>query len=64
MRKVIAAMNMTLDGYCDHRAMDADDQIHHHYTELLRNSGLAITPADNLADAADKITKAVMKKAA
>lgn len=32
--------------------------------KLLASSGLAITPADNLADAADKITKAVKKKAA
>ena len=37
MRKVIAAMNMTLDGYCDHTAMIADDEIHDHYTDLLRS---------------------------
>ncbi len=35
MRKLIAAMNMTLDGFCDHTAMNADDEIHEHYTELL-----------------------------
>ena len=35
MRKVIAAINMTLDGYCDHRAGIADDEIHQHYNELL-----------------------------
>lgn len=38
MRKVIAAINMTLDGYCDHTAVDPDDQIHDHYTDLLRNA--------------------------
>ena len=38
MRKVIATINMTLDGYCDHTAVTADDEIHQHYTELLRNS--------------------------
>ena len=38
MRKLIAAMNMTLDGVCDHTSMMADDEIHQHYTELL-NSG-------------------------
>ena len=27
MRKLIAAMNMTLDGFCDHTAMIADDII-------------------------------------
>jgi dihydrofolate reductase len=37
MRKLIAAMNMTLDGFCDHTAMNADDEIHQHYTELLRS---------------------------
>ena len=37
MRKLIAAMNMTLDGFCDHTAMSADDEIHQHYTELLRS---------------------------
>jgi dihydrofolate reductase len=35
MRKVIAAINMTLDGYCDHTAGIADDEIHQHYNELL-----------------------------
>jgi dihydrofolate reductase len=39
MRKLIAAINMTLDGYCDHTGMIADDELHQHYTELLRNAG-------------------------
>ena len=39
MRKLIAAINMTLDGFCDHTAMIADDEIHEHYSELLRNAG-------------------------
>jgi dihydrofolate reductase len=42
MRKLIAAMNMTLDGFCDHTAMIADDEIHQHYNELLRNAGTLI----------------------
>jgi dihydrofolate reductase len=42
MRKLIAAMNMTLDGFCDHTAMIADEEIHQHYTELLRSSDVAI----------------------
>ena len=42
MRKVIAAINMTLDGFCDHTAVDADDEIHDHYSELLRNAGVAL----------------------
>ncbi len=42
MRKVIAAINMTLDGFCDHTAVLADDQIHQHYNELLRNAGTLV----------------------
>lgn len=34
MRKLIAAINMTLDGFCDHDKMIADEDIHQHYTEL------------------------------
>ena len=33
---------MTLDGFCDHTAMIADDEIHEHYNELLRNAGTLI----------------------
>ena len=42
MRKLIAAINMTLDGFCDHTAMIADDEIHQHYNELLRNADTLI----------------------
>ncbi|MFB6319477.1 dihydrofolate reductase family protein [Saccharicrinis sp. FJH54] len=35
MRKVIAAINMTIDGFCDHTAGLPDEEIHQHYTELL-----------------------------
>jgi dihydrofolate reductase len=38
MRKVIAAINMALDGYCDHTTLMADDEIHEHYKELLRST--------------------------
>ncbi|NUY82367.1 dihydrofolate reductase family protein [Flavobacterium sp. MAH-1] len=39
MRKLIAGINMTLDGFCDHTAINPDDEIHEHYNGLLRNSG-------------------------
>lgn len=42
MRKLIAAINMTLDGYCDHTAGIADEELHTHYTELLRGAGAVI----------------------
>jgi dihydrofolate reductase len=38
MRKVIAGINMTLDGFCDHTAGIADDELHQHYNELLRTA--------------------------
>ena len=39
MRKIIAALNMTLDGVCDHTAGIPDEEIHQHYTELLDRGG-------------------------
>jgi dihydrofolate reductase len=42
MRKLIAAINMTLDGFCDHTAMIADDETHQHYNELLSNADTLI----------------------
>lgn len=42
MRKVIAAFNMTLDGYCDHTAVDPDEAIHDHYRDLLKSGGVAL----------------------
>lgn len=42
MRKVIAAINMTLDGVCDHTVGVVDEEIHHHYSELINNSGVIL----------------------
>lgn len=42
MRKVIAAINMTLDGYCDHTAIDPDEEIHQHYADLIATAGVAL----------------------
>jgi dihydrofolate reductase len=42
MRKIIAAINMTLDGFCDHTSMIADDEIHQHYNELLDSADTLI----------------------
>ncbi|MBC8051910.1 MAG: dihydrofolate reductase [Sphingobacteriaceae bacterium] len=42
MRKVIAAINTTLDGVCDHTKGIADEEIHQHYTELLDNAGVVL----------------------
>jgi dihydrofolate reductase len=42
MRKIIAAINMTLDGFCDHTAGVADEELHQHYAELLDNAGIIL----------------------
>jgi dihydrofolate reductase len=42
MRNLIAAINMTLDGFCDHTAMIADEEIHQHYNKLFSNAGTLI----------------------
>src|SRR5690554_3469924 len=42
MRKVIAAINMTLDGFCDHTAVIPDDEIHQHYADLLSNADVSL----------------------
>ncbi|MGV3602627.1 MAG: dihydrofolate reductase family protein [Dyadobacter fermentans] len=42
MRKIIAAINMTLDGFCDHTAVSPDAAVHDHYGELLKNAGAAL----------------------
>jgi dihydrofolate reductase len=42
MRKVIAAINMTLDGFCDHTAVNPDDKIHQYYGDLLKSSDVAL----------------------
>jgi dihydrofolate reductase len=38
MRKLVAAINMTVDGFCDHTKVIADEELHQHYTELLKNA--------------------------
>ena len=42
MRKLIAAINMTLDGFCDHTAIIPDEEIHQHYAELLDNADVVL----------------------
>ncbi|HEX6224986.1 MAG TPA: dihydrofolate reductase family protein [Chryseolinea sp.] len=42
MGKLVAAINMTLDGFCDHTAVNADDEMHDYYTELLRSAGAVL----------------------
>ena len=38
MRKVIGAINMTIDGFCDHTALSPGEEVHDHYTQLLNDA--------------------------
>ena len=42
MRKLIAAINMTLDGFCDHTVIIPDKEIHQHYADLLDNADVVL----------------------
>src|SRR4051812_42202237 len=42
MRKLIYALNVTLDGCCDHTAMVPDAEVHDYFTQLTRDAGLLV----------------------
>jgi dihydrofolate reductase len=42
MRKVVAAINTTLDAICDHTAGIPDEEIHDHYTRLISDGGVIL----------------------
>src|SRR5512144_1514556 len=42
MRKLIFAINITLDGCCDHTKQVADDETHEYFTDLLREVDLLV----------------------
>ena len=42
MRKLVAGINMTIDGFCDHTAVDPDEEVHDHYADLLNNAGIIL----------------------
>jgi dihydrofolate reductase len=42
MRKTIAAINLTIDGFCDHTAVTPGEDIHQHYTDLLSDGGVIL----------------------
>ena len=42
MRKLIYAINITLDGCCDHTKQIADDETHEYFTQLLREADLQV----------------------
>ena len=42
MRNVIFAINLTLDGCCDHTKQFADEEIHKYFTNLMRDIDLVV----------------------
>ena len=42
MRKVVFAINITIDGYCGHEDMLPDDDVHKYFTGLLRGADVEI----------------------
>src|SRR6185369_12948405 len=42
MRNIIFAINITLDGCCDHTRQVADDETHEYFTDLLREVDLLV----------------------
>lgn len=42
MAKIVAALNIALNGSCDHTAGIADEELHHHYTETIRGSDIIL----------------------
>src|SRR5262245_11196469 len=42
MRNVIFAINMTLDGCCDHTKLSGDDEIHEYFAHLMRDVDLLV----------------------
>lgn len=42
MRNIIFAINITLDGCCDHTKQVADDETHEYFTDLLREVDLLV----------------------
>ena len=42
MRKLIFAINMTIDGCCDHTKVSADEELHAYFTQLMREVDLLV----------------------
>jgi dihydrofolate reductase len=42
MRNLIFAINMTLDGCCDHTKVTGDEEIHNYFADLLRDADVLL----------------------
>jgi dihydrofolate reductase len=42
MRNLIFAINLTLDGCCDHTKLSGDEEVHEYFTNLMRDVDLLV----------------------
>jgi hypothetical protein len=42
MRNLVYAINLSIDGCCDHTKMIGDEEIHEYFTQLLRDADLLV----------------------
>jgi dihydrofolate reductase len=42
MARIVATLNITLNGSCDHTSGVADEELHNHYTDLIRGSDIIL----------------------
>jgi dihydrofolate reductase len=42
MRNLVYAIHLSIDGCCDHRKMNGDEEIHEYFTHLLRDADLLV----------------------
>jgi dihydrofolate reductase len=42
MAKIVAALNITLNGSCDHTSGIADEELHNHYTDVINGSDVIL----------------------
>lgn len=42
MRNLIFGINITLDGCCDHTKMIGDEEVHHYFTQVLREADVLV----------------------
>ncbi len=42
MRRIVAGINTTLDGFCEHTSITPDEEIHRHYSKQLSDAGVVL----------------------
>lgn len=42
MRKIVATINLSIDGFCNHDMLHPDGEVHQHYTDLLNGADVIL----------------------